>query len=69
MKILAERLRLLRKEKKLSQVEFAKIIGLSTNGYQRYELDERDPGPDRQAVGRGLAPAAFPPYHPFPESR
>ena len=43
MKILAERLRLLRTEKKLSQVEFAKIIGLSTNGYQRYELDERDP--------------------------
>ena len=38
MKILAERLRLLRTEKKLS-----KIIGLSTNGYQRYELDERDP--------------------------
>ncbi len=43
MKILAERLRLLRKEKKLSQAEFAKIVGLSTNGYQRYELDERDP--------------------------
>ena len=43
MKILAERLRLLRKEKKLSQAEFAKIMGLSTNGYQRYELNERDP--------------------------
>lgn len=43
MKILAERLRLLRDEKKLSQAEFAKIIGLSTNGYQRYELDGRDP--------------------------
>lgn len=43
MKILAERLRLLRAEKKLSQAEFAKIMGLSTNGYQRYELDERDP--------------------------
>lgn len=43
MKILAERLRLLRKEKKLSQEGFAKLIGLSTGGYQRYELDERDP--------------------------
>lgn len=43
MKILAERLRLLRSEKKLSQAEFAKIVGLSTNGYQRYELDEREP--------------------------
>lgn len=43
MKILAERLRLLRKEKKLSQEGFAKIMGLSTGGYQRYELDERDP--------------------------
>ena len=43
MEILAERLRLLRAEKKLSQAEFSKIIGLSTNGYQRYELDERDP--------------------------
>lgn len=43
MKILAERLRLLRDEKKLSQAEFAKIIGLSTNGYQRYELDGREP--------------------------
>ena len=42
MKILAERLRLLRKEKKLSQEGFAKIMGLSTGGYQRYELDERD---------------------------
>lgn len=43
MEILAERLRLLREEKKLSQAEFAKAIGLSTNGYQRYELDGRDP--------------------------
>lgn len=43
MKILAERLRLLRAEKKLSQADFAKIVGLSTNGYQRYELDDRDP--------------------------
>lgn len=43
MRILAERLRLLRSEKKLSQAEFAKIVGLSTNGYQRYELDEREP--------------------------
>lgn len=43
MKILAERLRLLRKEKKLSQAEFAKKMDLSTNGYQRYELDEREP--------------------------
>ena len=43
MKILAERLRILRKEKKLSQEGFAKQMGLSTGGYQRYELNERDP--------------------------
>ncbi len=42
MEILAKRLRLLRKEKNLSQAEVAKALRLSTNGYQRYELNERD---------------------------
>lgn len=43
MEILAERLRLLRKERKLTQEEFARFMGLSTGGYQRYELNEREP--------------------------
>ncbi len=43
MEILAERLRLLRKERKLTQEEFARFMGLSTGCYQRYELNEREP--------------------------
>ena len=43
MKILAERLRVLRKEKKMRQEDVAAVLGLSTNGYQRYELNQRDP--------------------------
>ncbi len=43
MEILAERLRLLRKERNLTQEDFAHMMGLSTGGYQRYELDEREP--------------------------
>lgn len=43
MKILAERLRILRKEQALRQEDAAAALGLSTNGYQRYELNQRDP--------------------------
>lgn len=43
MKILAQRLRILRKGKNLRQEDIARELGLSTNGYQRYELDKRDP--------------------------
>ena len=43
MKILAERLRILRKEKHMRQEDIAAVLGLSTNGYQRYELNQRDP--------------------------
>lgn len=43
MEILAQRLRVLRKELNLRQEDAAKALGLSTNGYQRYELDQRDP--------------------------
>ncbi|WP_294473444.1 helix-turn-helix transcriptional regulator [uncultured Intestinimonas sp.] len=43
MDILAERLRLLRKEKNLRQADVARAVGLSTVGYQRYEASERDP--------------------------
>lgn len=43
MKVLAERLRLLRKEQKMRQEDAAAALGLSTNGYQRYELNQRDP--------------------------
>ncbi|NCB63099.1 MAG: XRE family transcriptional regulator [Clostridia bacterium] len=43
MKVLALRLRELRKERGLRQEDAARELCLSTNGYQRYELDERDP--------------------------
>ena len=43
MEKLAKRLRELRKEKNMTQEELAQVLGFSTNGYQRYELDERDP--------------------------
>lgn len=43
MEILAERLRSLRKEKHLRQEDVAAQLGLSTNGYQRYELGTREP--------------------------
>lgn len=43
MESLAKRLRLLRKERNLRQEDAAEIFGLSTNGYQRYELNEREP--------------------------
>lgn len=40
---LAERLYILRKERKLTQGEAAKNLGISLNSYQRYETDEREP--------------------------
>ena len=43
MKVLAERLRILRKEQHMRQEDTATALGLSTNGYQRYELNQRDP--------------------------
>ena len=43
MEILARRLRQLRKERNLRQEDIAAELGLSTNGYQRYELGEREP--------------------------
>lgn len=43
MEILARRLRQQRKERNLRQEDIAAELGLSTNGYQRYELGEREP--------------------------
>lgn len=43
MEILSKRLRLLRKERGMRQEDTAAALGLSTNGYQRYELNVRDP--------------------------
>ena len=43
MEVLAHRLRLLRKERGMRQEDTAAALGLSTNGYQRYELNQRDP--------------------------
>lgn len=43
MLVLSERLYLLRKERKLTQGEAAKNLGISLNSYQRYETNEREP--------------------------
>lgn len=43
MKILAIRLRSLRKDKRLSREKVAAAIGISSRTYQRYENDEREP--------------------------
>lgn len=43
MEILAQRLLLLRKDKKLRQKDAAEAIGISFNSYCRYEHGEREP--------------------------
>ncbi|MCI8537277.1 MAG: helix-turn-helix transcriptional regulator [Oscillospiraceae bacterium] len=43
MKILSERLLILRKERQLSQPQTAKELGISFPSYCRYEHNERDP--------------------------
>lgn len=40
---ISERLRDLRKEKKLSQVDIAKMLSLSLTAYNRYELGSAEP--------------------------
>ena len=39
-----ERLKLLRKERRLFQRELAEMLGLSIRGYQCYETGEHEPG-------------------------
>lgn len=43
MKVFAEKLKELRKGRKLSQKEVAAELGLSLSGYQNYEYQQRDP--------------------------
>ena len=43
MSVFSERLRQLRKEKKVSQVALAKEVGVSSRVYQDYEYGEREP--------------------------
>lgn len=43
MLILAERLRILRKEMGLTQDVVSKELGISLNSYSRYEKNEREP--------------------------
>lgn len=43
MEILAQRMRQLRKERKISQEAAAKALGVAWLSYQRYESGERDP--------------------------
>lgn len=43
MEVLAKRLKWLREQKRLSQKEVAAEIGMSLNGYQKIEMNERNP--------------------------
>ncbi len=43
MEILAQRLLLLREERKLRQIDVANGIGIAVYTYQRYEYGEREP--------------------------
>lgn len=43
MEVLAKRLKWLREQKRLSQKEVAAEIGMSLNGYQKIEMDDRNP--------------------------
>lgn len=41
-----QRLRNARRQKQLTQQQMADVLGLSLNGYQKYEQEERFPSPD-----------------------
>ncbi len=43
MEIFAKRLKELRREKKLSQNQVAKILGITQQSYARYELETSEP--------------------------
>ena len=43
MEILAERMKILRKEKGITQKEAVKALGISFSAYCRYEYGEREP--------------------------
>ena len=43
MKIFAERIHALRKDRNIRREDIAKEIGISFQSYRRYETDERDP--------------------------
>ena len=43
MEILAERMKLLRQDAKLKQVDAAKALGISISAYCRYEYGQREP--------------------------
>lgn len=43
MEILGQRIRALRKERRLTQHDMAEALGISFNSYCRYELNEREP--------------------------
>ena len=43
MKILSERLKALREDRRIYQKEMAELLGLSLRGYQCYESDESEP--------------------------
>ena len=45
MEILAERMKLLRQDAKLKQVDAAKALGISISAYCRYEYGDRSPSP------------------------
>ena len=53
MEILAERMKLLRQDAKLKQVDAAKALGISISAYCRYEYGQRKPMPPPSRPWRG----------------
>lgn len=50
MEILAKRMKELRLEKKMKQIEVAEALGISISAYTRYEYGQREPGPTTVAA-------------------
>ena len=46
MNLFAERLKELRKEKRITQVQMAAVLEMTSRNYQRYEAAEREPDLD-----------------------
>ena len=46
LNLFSKRLKELRLSNNLKQSDIAKVLGIGTNSYQKYELDQRFPKPD-----------------------
>lgn len=50
MKIFYERLRQCRRERNLTQKQFAEFLGMTVRSYQRYELGDRKPDIEKLVI-------------------